>query len=112
MIALSTTAQGLLPTVDLRLQRVESLDDRAVQLVMQPQYVDLDAQIGAIVEAGGQPILGRLPVLAHHDDRRLDRRQRRKHQVEEDVWIGIEDQPKWPSTSEFSIHPSRITEKG
>ena len=24
---------------------------------MQPQYVDLGAQIGAIVEAGGQPVL-------------------------------------------------------
>src|SRR3546814_3388411 len=30
-----------------------------------------------------QPVLRRLAVLAHHDDRRLDRREHRQHQVEE-----------------------------
>jgi hypothetical protein len=32
----------------------------------------------------------RRPVLAHHDDRRLDTRESREHQVESYVGVGIE----------------------
>src|SRR5262249_15002426 len=36
-----------------------------------------------------QLVLRRLPVLAHHDDRRLQRRDRRQAQVEQDVRIDV-----------------------
>src|SRR6266849_2211471 len=36
----------------------------------------------------------RLAVLAHHDDRRLDRRERREHKVEKNEGVRVEGMPR------------------
>src|SRR5262245_42956028 len=48
---------------------------------------ELVLQVHLEVVLGEELVFGRLAVLAHHDDRRLQRRHRRQAQVEEDVRI-------------------------
>ena len=64
--------------------------EQAVEAVLQPHDLELGAQVHLIVEPRRDPVLRRLAVLAHHDDRRLDRREHRQHQVEKYVGIGVE----------------------
>ena len=72
---------------------------------MQAHDFQFGAQVDFIVEPGRQPVLRRLPVLAHHDHRRLDRREHREHQVEEDIGIGIEDEPRTREDARIEQHP-------
>src|SRR3546814_13802262 len=58
-----------------------------------------------------QPVLRRLAVLAHHDDRRLDRREHRQHQVEEDGGIGVEGQPQMLERLRIDEHPGEQQER-
>lgn len=37
-----------------------------------------------------QPVLGRLTILRHHDDGRLDRSDHRKDEIEKNTRVGIE----------------------
>ena len=65
-------------------------DHQRIEPAVKPQDFQLGAQVDLVIVARGDAVLLGLPVLAHHDHRRLDRRQHRQHQVEEDVGIGIE----------------------
>jgi len=66
---------------------------QVIDLVVQVHDLELGPQVDQVVVLGGLPVAGGRPVLAHHDDRRLDRRERREHQVEEDEGVGIEGHP-------------------
>src|SRR6266567_6915939 len=61
-----------------------------VDLVMQFGDGGLGLDVDLVVERRRQPIFLSLPVLAHHDDRRLHGGEHREQQVEEDEWIWIE----------------------
>src|SRR5207302_1362490 len=77
---------------DLRLAGRPRLQQRRAQLVDLAVQL-LDRELGLYVHpeilVGLQPVLRSLAVLAHHDDRRLQRGEAREQQVEEDVRIGI-----------------------
>ena len=80
-------ARGVFAAQDHQLVAAQGVD-----LVDHPHDLQLGPQVHRIVVLGGQPILRRLAVLAHHDHRRLDRRQGREQQVQEDEGIGVEGQ--------------------
>jgi hypothetical protein len=61
-----------------------------VNFVVQARDFEFGAEIHLVVVAGLDPILRALAVLAHHDDRRLESRQHREEQVEQNIGIGIE----------------------
>ncbi|EFX60286.1 hypothetical protein DAPPUDRAFT_278239 [Daphnia pulex] len=77
-----------------------------VDLLMQPQNLQLGAQIDLIIMRRRLTILVRLPVLAHHNDGRLHRRQRRKQQVQEDEGIGIKRHPHPVQYLRIQNHPA------
>ena len=56
---------------------------------MQQHDLQLGSQVHNIVVLCRRPVDDALPVLAHHDHGRLQRRDHRKHQVEEDKGVGI-----------------------
>jgi hypothetical protein len=68
--------------LDLRLELVD--------LVVQARDFRLALQVDLVVEGRREPILRRLPVLAHHDDGCLQGRQHRQEQVEKHEGIRIE----------------------
>src|SRR5438132_14095681 len=57
---------------------------------MQLDDLDLGLQINLVIQAGGKTIARRLAVLGHQDDRRLQRGQHGKNEIEEDIGVGIE----------------------
>ena len=61
-----------------RQDSVQPLKDRLVDLLMQPHDLKLGAQVHFIVQACSDPVLCRLPILAHHNDWGLDSRDRRE----------------------------------
>src|SRR5205823_955193 len=62
---------------------------QGVDLRGQRLNLRLGAPIHLEIELATEPILRVLPVLAHHDDRRLKRREHREKQIQQDEWIGI-----------------------
>lgn len=66
---------------------------QAIELFLHAQDFEFGSQIDLVVMGGRHPVFFGLPVLAHHDDRCLDRGEHREHQVEEDVGIGVEGAP-------------------
>ncbi len=66
-------------------------EPRLIALVfdMKPDF-ELRLQVDLIVVEGARPVLRLLTPLAHHDDRSLNGREARHHEVEQDVGIGIE----------------------
>jgi hypothetical protein len=66
------------------------LDANLIQPFVQLHDLELCLEIDLIVEAGGQSIPCGLTILRHHDDRRLQRGQHGKNQVEEDIGVWIE----------------------
>jgi hypothetical protein len=49
--------------------------------------LQLGLQVYLVVVLGPEAVLGLLSVLAHHDHRRLDRRQAREDKIQQDVQI-------------------------
>ena len=64
--------------------------DEVVHLLVQVADLELGLEVDPVVVLRAQPVLRLLPLLAHHDDRRLHRGQAGEHQVEQDERIGIE----------------------
>ncbi len=56
-----------------------------VDFFMQFADLQLRLEIDFIIVFGPQAVFGFLAVLAHHDHRRLDGRETREHQVEQDM---------------------------
>src|SRR5207248_2009400 len=61
-----------------------------VQLCMQRDDFQFGLRIDLIIVLDVDPVMRRLSILAHHDDRGLERRQARQHEVQENVGIRIE----------------------
>src|SRR2546422_2726683 len=78
-----------LPLLDVP-QLVPLLVAQRVELVVQVPDLELRHQVDLVVLLRLQPVLLRLPVLAHHDDGRLNRGERGEHQVQEDIGIRVE----------------------
>ena len=68
---------------------VADLFSQQIQLAGQALNLGLGAAVDVVVEFAAQPVFGVLPVLAHHDDRRLDGGQHGEEQVEQNKRIGI-----------------------
>jgi len=83
-----------------------NLFHQRIDLVMQPHDLQLGAQVDLIVETRRHAVFRRGAILAHHDDRRLHRRQGRQHQVQENERVWIERHP--PARQHFRIeqHPA------
>ena len=47
-------------------------------------------EVYLVIEIRPQPVLMRLPVLRHHDDRRLQRGEHVQSRAEQQIWIRIE----------------------
>src|ERR1700686_4171403 len=60
-----------------------------VDLVRQALDLGFRAAVYFVVEFASQPVFFILPVLAHHDDRRLNRRQHGEKQIEQNERIGV-----------------------
>src|SRR5216684_4340159 len=73
--------------------KVAHLIPEKVQLPPQPLDFCLGAAIHGVIQFAPHAIFPVLPVLAHHDDRRLDRRQQRQNQVQQDKGIRIPRRP-------------------
>ena len=73
---------------------VAHADDLAVaqfvELFMQRHDLDLGLEVDLIVMRGIEPVAFGLPVLRHHDHRRLQRRDHRQNEIEEDKGVGVE----------------------
>ncbi len=54
-----------------------------VQLVGETLNLRMGAAVDIVIEFAAEPVLLVLPVLAHHDQGRLDRGQHREEEVEE-----------------------------
>ena len=65
------------------------IHEEMVYLFVEVANFQFRLEIDTIVVLGLQPIFGFLTVLAHHDDRSLDRGQAGQHQVEKNkgIWI-------------------------
>src|SRR5665213_115405 len=61
-----------------------------IDLFMQVPDFQFGFQIDPKIVFRPQTIFRLLPLLAHHDDRRLDRRQTRQNEIEQNVRIRIE----------------------
>jgi hypothetical protein len=71
-------------------QLAEVIGEDPVQLLIQLDDLDLGLQVDLVIQAGGKTVARRLAVLGHQDDRRLQRGQHGKNEVEEDIGVGIE----------------------
>src|SRR5207245_2000353 len=60
-----------------------------VDLVREALDPGFRAAVDFVVEFASQPVFFILPVLAHHDDGRLNRRQHGEKQVEQDERIAV-----------------------
>ncbi len=60
-----------------------------IQLAGQALNLRLGAAVDVVVEFAAQAVFCVLPVLAHHDDRRLNGGQHGEEQVQQNEWIGI-----------------------
>ena len=82
---LGVTTFALLHLFELKLlnfgQALPLLVEQVVDLLMQMPDLEFGFEINAIVVQRPQPVLRLLPLLAHHDDRRLDRGDRRKNKI-------------------------------
>ena len=67
--------------------------DQMIELLVQVPDLEFCLQVDAIVVLRTQPVFCFLPILAHHDDRGLDRSKARKHQIQQDERIWVEDRP-------------------
>src|SRR5437016_7474718 len=80
-----------LELLTLRPQQLgEVIGEDPVQLLMQLDDLDLGLQVDLVIQAGGKTVARRLAVLGHQDDRRLQRGQHGKNEIEEDIGVGIE----------------------
>src|SRR5258708_38328282 len=73
--------------------KVAHLIPEQVQLPPQPLNFCLGAAIHGVIQFAPHTVFPVLPVLAHHDHRRLNRRQQRQNQVQQDKWIRIPRRP-------------------
>ena len=71
-------------------QSLELLRDQVVDLLVQLPDFEFGLEVDLIVVERAQPVLRLLPLLAHHDDRRLDRGDGRQDQIEQDEGIAVE----------------------
>ena len=68
---------------------VSELIVQHIQLVRDVLNFSLRAAINLVVQLAANAIFQVLPILAHHDDRRLNRGQHRQEQIQQDEWIRI-----------------------
>src|SRR4051812_22878125 len=68
------------------LDMVERILDQ-LSLVEQRADAQFGLQVHLIVEFAANTVFDVLAVLAHHDHRRLDCREHREEQVEQDEWV-------------------------
>ena len=78
-----------LPALPQQILDVADLVGQQIEFVRQVLNLRLRAAVDVVVQFAAQPVLRVLPVLAHHDDRRLNRRQHREKQVQQDERIRI-----------------------
>ena len=71
-------------------QRLELFLHQQVHLLVQVADFDLGLEVDQIVIFRPLPVFFFLPVLGHHDDRRLNGGQAGQHQVEQDEREGVE----------------------
>jgi hypothetical protein len=57
---------------------------------VEPHDLHLGAQVHFVVAAGVETVLRGQTILAHHDHGRLERREEREHEVQEDERVRIE----------------------
>src|SRR5260370_25166790 len=75
---------------------VAHLIPEQVQLPRQPLNLGLRAAVDGEVQLAAHAILHVLTVLAHHDDRRLNRREQRQNEIQQDKWIRVPGRPAQP----------------
>ena len=64
--------------------------DEVIHLFVQVLDLELGLQVDLVVVERPQAILRLLPLLAHHDDRRLQSGHARQDQIQQDEGVGIE----------------------
>ena len=60
-----------------------------IHFLMQMAYLQLRLQIHPVIVEGAQAILRLLPLLTHHDDRRLNGGDAGEHEIQQDEGIGV-----------------------
>src|SRR5689334_6903201 len=60
-----------------------------VQLAREALDFEFGAAIDVVIEFAAQAVLFVLPILTHHDHRRLDGGKHREEEVEQDKWVGV-----------------------
>ena len=68
--------------------------EQDVEFLMKVADFQLGFEIHLVVIFRAQTVLRFHAVLAHHDDRRLDRGETGQNQIEQYIWIGIEGAPQ------------------
>src|SRR5260370_14102689 len=84
---------NFLPSAPLAPQQVleiSHLFPDQIQLPRHPLNFGLRTTVHGVVQFTAHAILHVLAVLAHHDDRRLDRREQRQNEIQQDKRIGIQ----------------------
>src|SRR4029077_2623377 len=75
-------------------QMLPLMVDQLIELVADRAHLEFGLEVDLVVVLGPHAIARLLPVLAHHDDRRLDRRQQRQGEIEQNVRIRIKGMPQ------------------
>src|SRR5260370_29139799 len=82
-----------IPLSSQQIFEVAQLFPQQIQLPCQALNFRLGAPVHGVVQFTSHAILHVLPVLAHHDDRRLNGREQRQNEIQQDKWIGIPGRP-------------------
>ena len=56
-----------------------------IDFVVQMSVFKLRLEVDTVVVLGTKPVFGLVPILAHHDDGGLKRRQAGQHQIEQNA---------------------------
>src|SRR5450631_909686 len=77
------------PLLTQQLLHIDNLFSQQMEFAGQALDIGGGAAVDVEVEFAAQAVFGVLPVLAHHDDGRLDGGQHGKKQIEQDEGIGV-----------------------
>ena len=70
-------------------QRLHLIHHQEIDFFMEPADLQFRFEVGEVVVFSSPPVFGLLPVLAHHDDRRLKGRKAGENQIEENERVGV-----------------------